>query len=165
MKIIDASRGLKIRVSDDDYKEMNQYQWTGMGRKYLFCHRRTLRTFRGRRIVIEYMLHWEIARRMGLTPKKGQMIVFKDNDATNCQRENLLLANKSQNACKQRLSSANKSGVKGVCFDVRRKTHPWRAYIKVQGHQQWHKYFATLQEAAEARAAVLPHFHGEFARA
>jgi hypothetical protein len=158
MKIIIASPGKEVKVSDEDYAYLNQFQWCCMNKRYPSPHRRI--TVNKQAVYVQ--LRHVVAKRMGLTWGSGQMVTHKNVDSLDNQRENLRIANKSQNACNGRMWSNNTSGAKGVCWDNTRKV--WRAYIKLNQRQVWHRYFRDFDEAVQARADALPLFHGDFAR-
>lgn len=70
--------------------------------------------------------------------------------------ENLRVVSKEENMRNQRRSSANKSGVTGVCWNpIRRK---WSAQIKVRGKKYHLGLFDQLMAAAAARKVAEKHF-------
>lgn len=75
---------------------------------------------------------------------------------------NLRAATQTQNSANQGLRSTNKSGVKGVSWDV--KHNAWRAGITVKGKQMFLGHFASVEEAAECRRAAELEHQGSFAR-
>lgn len=75
---------------------------------------------------------------------------------------NLREATNSQNGKNLPISKANKSGIKGVCFE--KQTQRWKAYIRVDYKTYSLGRFDTLEEAAKARKeAEIKHF-GEWNR-
>jgi len=66
--------------------------------------------------------------------------------------ENLRQATGSENMRNQRISSANKSGVTGVCWAAHRDK--WSAQIKMDGRKIHLGLFTSLDEAAAARKAA-----------
>jgi len=76
--------------------------------------------------------------------------------------ENLRVANDSQNQANVGLSRRNKSGVKGVSWNARRKK--WTAEIRVNTKGKHLGYFDRIEDAACAYAAAAERFRGEFAR-
>lgn len=75
---------------------------------------------------------------------------------------NLREATRSQNLRNARVSGANKSGVKGVCWCNTNKR--WLATIRVDGKARYLGIFRDKEAAAAAyQAAALQH-HGQFAR-
>lgn len=59
-------------------------------------------------------------------------------------------------------SSRNKSGVKGVVFEL--QTRKWKAHIRVNGRGVTLGRFATIDEAAAEYARASALYHGEFGR-
>lgn len=75
---------------------------------------------------------------------------------------NLREATNSQNGKNLGLSKANKSGVKGVCFD--KQTNKWRALIKVDFKSKCLGRFQTIEEAAQARKQAEAKYFKEWNR-
>lgn len=89
-------------------------------------------------------------------------------DHINCDKAdnrfcNLRSANDRENRANSPRQKNNTSGVKGVY--LRRDTGKWCARIQRHGRIVWGGDFASLEEAATARASALPLYHGEFSRA
>jgi len=74
---------------------------------------------------------------------------------------NLRLATSAQNNQNRRLSSRNKTGVKGVFWVTRHRKY--RAVVGIHGQYKILGYFVDLKEAAEVVAAARMQMHGEFA--
>lgn len=85
----------------------------------------------------------------------------KDHNGLNNQRYNLRLATHSQNMHNQRLSKANTSGYKGVCWSKRREK--WLVRISVEGSTKHIGSFASKEDAKRAYDAAVIKLHGEFA--
>lgn len=75
---------------------------------------------------------------------------------------NLRAATSAQNGANVGLRSTNKSGVKGVSWDL--KKNCWRAQIMVNYKALFLGYFASVEEASAARRAAEEVHHGVFAR-
>ena len=85
-----------------------------------------------------------------------------DGDGFNNRFDNLRLATRSQNQGNRRINRNNTTGIKGVIYVAPRKK--WWATIRVGGRVRHLGYFATAQEAAEARnRSAVEHF-GNFAK-
>lgn len=85
----------------------------------------------------------------------------KNRDTLDCRKENLRLANKSQNggnAAKTRGSSR----YKGVCWDNNKKA--WRSYITVEGVRYELGYLQDEVEAARCYDCEARKRFREFAR-
>lgn len=78
------------------------------------------------------------------------------------RRENLRLANSSENSQNRPKQSNNTSGIKGCSWD--KQTQKWRAMIGVNRRQISLGYFNTLEEAVEAYAEASKKYHKEFGR-
>jgi hypothetical protein len=85
-----------------------------------------------------------------------------NRDRADNRLENLRLATRAQNIANASLGRANRSGVRGVCWDARRGK--FRAEVKANGKRRTGR-FNTLSEAVAARAAWAAELHGEFAGA
>ena len=94
-----------------------------------------------------------------------ELIDHINADALDNRIVNLRVADKSGNGMNQRLSTRNTSGIKGVFKHAKRypKT-PFVAYLTVKGRRHHLGYFATEEEAVEARREAAIRLHGEFAR-
>ena len=75
---------------------------------------------------------------------------------------NLRGASASQNNYNMRISSANKSGVKGVSWSKAKQR--WTAAIRVEGRQISCGCFDVIADAERAVRAAREVYHGEFAR-
>ncbi len=76
--------------------------------------------------------------------------------------DNLRQATSSENKWNSSIRSDNKSGVKGVIWN--KKQGMWQAYVRCYGKQYHCGYFASLEEAAEARRVKADELHGVFAK-
>jgi len=85
-----------------------------------------------------------------------------DGDRLNNAWDNLRAASNGKNIQNSKRRKDNKSGVKGVCWDVRRKK--WRVVISADGVHYRLGRFSTLAAAAAAIMAERDRLHGEFAR-
>jgi hypothetical protein len=91
-----------------------------------------------------------------------QTIDHVDGDRQNSRWVNLREASRSENARNTPKSSANKSGVKGVCWDTRNAK--WLAQIGINGGTKFLGLFSNIEDAANAYAAASAEIHGEFGR-
>lgn len=85
-----------------------------------------------------------------------------DGDGLNNRRANLRNATKSQNQSNQRLSSANRSGAKGVTWHS--ASGRWQAGIRSDGKISFLGYFNCVTAAAFAYAKASAALHKEFGR-
>ena len=93
---------------------------------------------------------------------KGIDVDHIDCDGLNNRRENIRVANRSQNNQNRRKSTNNKSGYKGVSFCKR--SSKWRASIKIDGKYKSLGYFNEANKAHEAYCAASKEMHGDFGR-
>ena len=115
----------------------------------------------GKRITIS--MHREV---MGLTPEDPRTVDHAfhntlDNREFINGKENLRIANQSEQCWNQRISSKNTSGYKGVSWD--KKTQKWIAYINIQGKRHILGYFSDKEEAYKVRCEAALRLHGKFA--
>jgi hypothetical protein len=75
---------------------------------------------------------------------------------------NLRLATIAQNAQNKRACNHSKSGIKGVCFDPKRRK--WAVYISANGKPTTVGRYNTLEMATVAYATAARQHFGEFAR-
>lgn len=140
--------------------------WVDLGdRDLVACHNWQVRTFKKNPALLyaetrggagTLMLH-----RLLMAPGPGLEADHIDGDGLNNRRSNLRVATRHQNGCNTGMFATNTSGVKGVCFD--RSRGKFNATIVANGVTYNLGRFATLEEAANARAAVVERFHGAFA--
>lgn len=86
----------------------------------------------------------------------------KDGCRTNNAIENLREASTSENIANSRLSTANKSGHKGVSWHS--KAQKWEAKIWVDYTPHYLGLFSSKEDASEAYRSAAMRLFGEFAR-
>lgn len=153
MKEIPLTRGKVALVDDDDHDLlMAMGKWC-----YAPCGyaARNILLANGKRTII-YM------HRVIMGTPKGAMTDHRDEDKLNNQKYNLRLCTKSQNQMNIRITLANSSGYKGVCWFKRGQK--WKAQIMVNCKNIHLGYFTCPIEAAKAYNEAAIKYHGEFAR-
>jgi hypothetical protein len=85
-----------------------------------------------------------------------------NQDKTDNRLTNLRLATRMQNAQNVRMRCNNKSGVKGVSWDVDRQR--WRAQINVEGKRRYLGLFDSVESAGAAYAAAANKHHTHMAK-
>lgn len=105
-----------------------------------------------------HRLIWKMVT--GEEPPK--MIDHRDGDNFNNRWLNFRAADNSKNLQNAKLRRDNKSGIKGVCWDIHRKK--WIAQIAVDKKLSRVGRFGSLDEAEAAVAEKRRELHGEFAR-
>ena len=84
-----------------------------------------------------------------------------DGNPSNNKIENLRESTQSQNLCNKRIQSNNKSGIKGIFWDSRRKE--WTASCQING-KTIRKYCKSIDEAQLVVRKLREQLHGQFAR-
>ena len=84
-----------------------------------------------------------------------------NHDTLDNRRSNLRACTCAQNAYNKKLSSANRSGFKGVCWD--RERSMWVAHIKLNGSNRKLGRFKQAVDAAAAYDTAAHNLFGEFA--
>jgi hypothetical protein len=97
-----------------------------------------------------------------MEPPPGYVVDHIDGDPLNNRRDNMRIVTSSENSWNQKISKANKSGYKGVCFAAREGR--WRAQIRKNKRQYMLGYFKDPADAAAAYAAASAELHGEHGR-
>lgn len=103
-------------------------------------------------------LHRFVGRLAGL--ELSEWIDHRNGNGLDCRRQNLRDATAGQNGANRRMSSANKSGIKGVFWNEPRQR--WIGRVAC-GDRLWIKRFKTIEEAAAAVERARVQLHGEFA--
>lgn len=88
-------------------------------------------------------------------------IDHRDEDKSNNRWMNLRPATRSQNMLNKSSRTDNKSGIKGVSWNKRRKL--WHAQLQIQGRKIHVGHYANKEEAAMAIKKARTEQHGEFA--
>lgn len=141
----------KVLVDDKDFQYLNQFTWCAhkIGSKF-YAIRKVQRT-------ITVMMHREI---LGVSAREVY-IDHIDGNGLNNQRDNLRLADHSDNLCNRGAVKNSKSKYKGVGWVSSHKL--WRATIQKNKVSVSLGYFKDEIEAAKAYDAVAKEIHGEFA--
>lgn len=135
-------------VDAEDYDKVSCLRWFVCGTGHVVS------SARGGRV---YRLH-----RLVFGAPNGAIVDHADRNPLNNRKENLRLANKSQNAANSKISSNNTSGYTGVCFD--KTTKRWIATIKHNNQRIWLGRHSNPVAAAEAYNAAAVKCFGEFAK-
>ena len=135
-----------IKVSDDDYDELNKYSWS----KRVSCSKVYAVSFiNGKHVYMHRFI-------LGLTDK-NIYVDHKDHDGLNNQRENLRISNSSTNQKNKRPYGSSK--YLGVNWHITK----WRAAINNNGKQIYIGVYDNEIEAAKAYDKFAKKYHGEFA--
>lgn len=142
-------------VDDDDFEYLNQFDWYAkkVGSTY-YATRQDLK-YKSKSAFMHRMV-------MGCTFGDGKIIDHIDMDGLNCQRINLRLCTKSQNAFNAK--PYGKWGYKGIkCYNTKSGTR-WAVNILISRKYKTFGGFKTIEEAALAYNDLAKKYHGEFAR-
>jgi hypothetical protein len=108
-----------------------------------------------------YRVH-RIIWKMATGQEPPELLDHINCDPLDNRISNLRPATHSQNAANSR---SRRRGLKGVRFNPRRKSRPWKASINPSGKPIYLGYYATEQEAHEAYVAAAKYYFGDFANA
>ena len=151
---IPLTQGHVATIDAADVHLVEGWNWHAViGRNTVYAARREMsggkkRTIRLHRVIMDAPDDLEVDHRSG--------------DGLDCRRGNMRIATHAQNIHNQRLSRANTSGMKGVCWDM--GSQKWRAKIKIDGKQICLGRFITPESAHDAYAEASARLHGEYGR-
>jgi hypothetical protein len=147
---IPITRALKTIVSDDD-GDFGEYAWS-YSSGYACRKTNENQNIRLHRLILE--------RVIGRQLTAGEYCDHINGNRLDNRRENLRLADQSQNAQNSHLRNDNKSGVRGVFWE--KSTGKWRAVIKQHGKQISIGRFVEFGDAVSARRDLELKLFGEF---
>lgn len=158
-KLIQLTQGLYAIVWESDYDWLSQCVWSASYCKYTRSYYATRSGSRSGDERNEKM-HRVI---MGLSKGDGlEVDHINTGETLDNRRDNLRIANDSEQQSNQRKSRANTSGYKGVGFH--KQSGKWRAYIGVNYKLIHLGVFLTPEEAHAAYCEAAIKYHGAFAR-
>jgi hypothetical protein len=105
-------------------------------------------------------IHRLVAKAFIKNPTNKEVVDHIDNNRTNNRVDNLRWVTSSENSMNRSISSKNKSGYKGVCYDE--VNNKWKAYIKINEKQMNIGNYKTKAQAVEARKLKAIDLFGEF---
>ena len=153
---IKLSRGKVAIIDDADFELVSMHKWyavTPSRSKTWYAYAKVRRSD-GTRIAIK--MHRLL---LGLTDPEIKTDHI-DGDGLNNQRTNLRTCSNAQNMRNKGVTSANKSGFKGVSWHKQRGK--WQATIMVNRKQKFLGYHDTKEAAYEAYCNAAADLHGEF---
>lgn len=99
-----------------------------------------------------------------MNPLPGFLVDHKNGNKLDNRKCNLRIATVAQNNANSKAHADKKVPVKGVTFDPRCKTKPYRARIKLHGKLKDLGHYPTMEEANAAYFNAAKAAWGEFAR-
>jgi len=132
-------------VDDEDYRSLSQHKWFLSDSGYATSN--------------SVLIH-KMARLLMNVPE-GKFVDHKDGNKLNNQKSNLRIASVSQNGMNKGKLSNNKSGFKGVYWDLITKN--WRAEIRANNKRIRLGRFKNIIDAAKAYNEAAKIYHKEFA--
>lgn len=163
-RFIPLSKGQVATVDIEDYEYLKRYKWTASwnsNTKSYYAGRASLRG-EGDRLWIS--MHRVILGLEVDDDREGDHALRNTLDNRKiCEgKENLRIANYSENRSNRIKASYNTSGYKGVSFDKRRGK--WYAQITAKRKHIFLGYFPTKELAYTAYCEAAKTHHGKFAR-
>lgn len=136
-----------VLLSDCD-KDLTEMLWTVIGPGY--AHNKFL----------GYLHRVILSRKLGRDLLKGEETDHKNLNKLDCQRDNIRLANSSQNKINRRLQSNNTTGYRGIWLQCDGKK--WGVTLKLHGKKTYLGVFPTKEAAAAAYDKAAKEVQGEF---
>lgn len=136
---IQLSRGAWAQVDESDFHTLNTFKWQ------LNAHGYAYRVHEENSVRKGHLMHHDIIGK----PPPGKVTDHIDRIRVNNRRSNLRLVPYYINSHNSKVSTRNKSGVKGVSWC--RTTERWRAYCCIKGKHVGLGNFATKEDAIAAR--------------
>jgi hypothetical protein len=152
---IGLTEGKFAIVDPQDFYWLNEFEWCAERfRGSFYAVRFNNTSDKSPRIL---SMHREIMK-----APKGVLVDHRNNGGLDNRRDNLRLANKSQNNTNKPKRANTSSRYIGVSYIKSRKC--WYAQIVHQGKHKWLGTFHDEIEAARAFDRAAIEYHGEFAR-
>lgn len=156
MKEIKLTKGLFVRVDDEDFEYLNQWKW--------YAQKRNAGNVAARHCLINGKKHILAMHRFILGVEDPNMFVDHiDHDILNNCRGNLRICTKAQNNCNVTSHKNTSSKYLGVTIDIRCKIKKWTAQVKHNGKIYYCGHFEKEEDAAMAYNLKAIELHGEFA--
>lgn len=157
MKTIPLTRGLVACVDDEDYEVLRKFRWYAHrcpNQDYFYARCGLPHNGGTKQVLMHRMI-------LALTDPKVGVDHIDRNTLNNC-RDNLRLADKSQNGHNTGKRRVNTSGYKGVSWH--RQSGKWLAQIVAD--KKWHYLgiYETPEAAHAAYCKAADRLHGQYAR-
>jgi hypothetical protein len=145
MNVIKLNNGTEVRVSPEDHDRLAGYTWSQFRNGRAYRKELIPREERGgKKTHRTLLLHREV---MGVDDDR--QVIFRDGDAANCTRENLVVVDASFRP-RQRVKKGGSSQYRGVGWN--RAKGMWQAYVRVNGKLRHLGFFPEGQEGEERAA-------------
>lgn len=155
MKRIKLTQGKFALVDDNDFENLNKYNWYTDKRGDTFYARRKFPMGGGKQTSVG--MHTMI---MGIP--KGMSTDHIDGNGLNNQRDNLRVCTSGENQRNRGKTIRNTSGFKGVHWSKRDRR--WQARIGVDGTRIYLGNFKNKIDAYDAYCRGCERFHGNFSK-
>lgn len=153
VKEIPLQNGMVALVDDEDFESVNQFNWYVTGiTETNFNVETTMRIDDKRKSV-------SLQRYVSVDLKDKEIIIFKDKNPLNCQKNNLIVANIRAKSLSKRGVRNSSSKYKGVSWF--KNLNKWVAKIRVNGKDKHLGYFVDEDKAAEAYNEAAKIYFGE----
>ena len=150
MKQIELTQGKFALVDDDDFEELNQYNWC-------FSHGYAVRY-----VTVSVKRTTQGMHRLVTNCATDMDVDHINHDRLDNQKANLRVCSTSENCHNQKVRTyAKSSRFKGVCFN--KKLGKWEAKIQLNNKQKYLGLFENEIDAAIAYNNAAIEFFGEFA--
>ncbi len=150
MKIIQLTQNKVAIVDDEDYEELNKFNWTYIKSTYTYYASRN--DYKNNKVV---GMH-----RVVMNCPKGMEIDHINGDGFDNRKSNLRICTRSQNNYNNRIRKNNTSGIKGVWWNKRNKK--WCVGIRIRYKNKHLGSFSDINDAKLAYEKAAKLYFGEF---
>ena len=147
-------RGYVI-VDDEDFERLNKYSWC------LFSSSRHFINYASRGIRKNGKTKGVSMHRFILNAPKGMEVDHINGNGLDNRKENIRICSHAENMRNQKMRKNNISGLRGVCWDKKKKE--WGANIYLNYKQIRLGSFSDMKDAALAYNEAAKKYHGAFA--
>lgn len=152
-------KGYKVLIDDEDYEKISQIEWRLSKKNIPLGLFYFVKGYRINGKFIEMRLHRIV---MGCQYGDGKFVDHINGNTLDNRKCNLRICSHADNIKNQKIHSNNKSGYKGVSWDI--KSMKWHSRITYNKLCVSLGFFNTPQEAYAAYCEAARKYHGEFAR-
>jgi len=154
MKEIELTQGMKCKVDDEDFDGLSKHRWCYTNG---YAARRKSQAEGACHEFIHTRLMADVAVE-GLAEGESTVVIHRDGDRLNCQKDNLLKTSKRHR--QQRMAPRGASGLKGVQM----RKGKWTAHIGVAGKTLHLGNFSEKDDAARAYNEAARKHYGAAAK-